>query len=116
MAVRMLAVHAVRMGGAMECVISRVMYARFCLGHLNSPSDLLEAFACDPSAPSNSGKVNPGYKASSAIGSHAGACSSNEWLGDRHEHRTGFESLGRFGQDDPVLRVRGSHSSRRSQG
>jgi MerR family copper efflux transcriptional regulator len=60
-------------GSVMVCVVSLVKHAGFSLGHLNSPSDLLKAFACDPSAPSNSGKVNSD-KASSAIGPHSGAC------------------------------------------
>src|SRR6476619_5702309 len=95
------AVHPVLMGGMgrmMVCVVGWVKHVRFCLGHLNSPPPrLLKAFACDPSAPSNSGKVNPDYKASGAIGSHAGGCApETNGLRDCHEHRTGFESLGHF--------------------
>src|SRR5215212_8799713 len=75
--VRMPAVHPVimgAMGSVMVRVVPLVGHACFCLGHLNSPSDLLKACAYNPSAPSNSGKVNPDYNASSAIGSHSGAC------------------------------------------
>src|SRR4051812_41255001 len=75
-AVRMPVVRAMLMGGmgsAMVGVVSLVEHARFCLGHLNSPSERLKAFV-PPSAPSNSGKVNPDYKASSAIESHSGVC------------------------------------------